>query len=280
MTQINSTDLQQLMRILEAVPDINDVLIRNKTLCALTNSRDLVYIDFANTQNFEDELNQELDIPSTMTLVDFGIKSKTLKALSENYAVPVSYKEENNKITFVFGSGSTGQIFESNIPIVNNHHKLQDFEEIFNNPEIRELFTLNISTATMNKLKTMLDLYKASPSIIREEMEDGSTNLVLRIQSSSKTDEYKTSISDTDKFNEKGINLTQPLKLQRFLFDYAFSGESIEMKFYSLDDKIIIRVSGILEGRHIQYVYRTQLEKSLDEIVDITAATIDFAIGM
>lgn len=280
MTPISPDSLQNLMKVLEAVPDINDALIRNKTLCAYTNSRDFIYIDFGNSVGAAGDANQALDIPATMTLVDFGLKSKTLKVLSEGYQLPVSHREDGNKITFVFGNGSGGQIFESNIPIINNHHKQEDFDAIFNSSELVELFNIDIPTATMQKLKSVIDLYKASASIVREEAADGTVGLAIRVQSSSKTDDYKTALADRDLFADNAINLSQPLKLQRFLFDYNFGGDTINMKFYSLGDKIVIDVHGTLEGRNVRYVHRATIEKSLDEIVNISQNTIDLQLGI
>jgi len=282
MKEITDVTMKSLIDVLIQIPDIDDMVIINKQLCSKTNSGDYVLIDLST-----------LDIPNSVTMADFGLKSKILKVLTNDWKKSIEYIEDAKSITYKIGN----QVYYSVIPIINNPHSSAVYSEILNQSDI--LFEIDLDVNTFHKIKSVIELYKAFPELIINEEGDESS-LAVNITSSSKTDKFVLDIHDENEFAKHGIELKEPLRLSRPLFLYPFDcsvemaestgpvvdedensseNKSIKMSFYKQDNKIIINTTGMIKGSRVSYLFETSIEQSIDDLIDINGIDLDLGIG-
>jgi len=282
MKEITDVTMKSLIDVLIQIPDIDDMIIINKQLCSKTNSGDYVLIDLST-----------LDIPNSVTMADFGLKSKILKVLTNDWKKSIEYIEDAKSITYKIGN----QVYYSVIPIINNPNSSSIYSEILNESEL--LFEIDLDVTTFHKIKSVIELYKAFPELIINE-EGNESSLAVNITSSSKTDKFVLDIHDENEFATHGIELKEPLRLSRPLFLYPFDGsvekaestgpvvdededssenKSIKMSFYRQDHKIIINTTGMIKGSRVSYLFETSIEQSIDDLIDINGIDLDLGIG-
>jgi len=282
MHTITDTAMKSLIDVLVQIPDIDDMVMRNKQLCSKTNSGDYVKINLSN-----------LDIPNTITMADFGLKSKILKILTNDWTKDINYDETDKAISYIIGN----QVYYSIIPIINNPYSADIYDEIL--AEADTLFEIDISVVTFHKIKSVIELYKAFPELIVNTKGEGVPSLAVNITSSSKTDNFVLDIHDVDEFNTHGIELKEPLRLSRPLFLYPFDATAptnpdavdqteldedagsgmIKMAFYKQDHKIIIKTTGMIKGSEVSYLFETSIEQSIDDLIDINGIDLDLGLG-
>lgn len=288
-TQIHDKTMKSLIDVLTQIPDIDDMIIRDKKLCSKTNSGDYALIDLSN-----------LPIPTNMTIADFGLKSKVLKVLTNDWSKDMTYEETDKAISYTIGN----QVYYSIIPIINNPFSMDTYEGILSDAAI--LFEIDLTVHTFQKIKSVIELYKAFPELISNSEGDGENTLAVNITSSSKTDKFVLDIHDVDSFAANGIELKEPLRLSRPLFLYPFDASGvlpleegvehsqeaidayklaveeagiIKMSFYKQEHKIIIKTTGTIRGSEVSYLFETSIEQSIDDLIDINGIDLDLGLG-
>jgi len=258
-------NVKDLFNVLVQIPDVQDIVIKDKIFCVKTDSNDYVYIDF---NQYADRFIENENIPKDiMTLSDFGVKYKTVKILSNNFANIVQYFESDDSVSFLFNAN---QAFRSRIPMLNNNYSLDEWNDVFN--EAEKVGDITISLDDFQKIKAMLELYKANPWL--ELTEDNM--LSISVISSNKNDSSSFPVSD----NILGelINKDEPIKLQRILFTYGF-GSDVKLEFYKSNDNLIVKATGTIDNVNTSYAFIIGMSNSLDDIgVDISGIDLDMSI--
>jgi len=255
-------NLKDLFNVLVQIPDVQDIVIRNRILCVKTDSNDYVYIDFT---KYDDRFKPNENIPDDkMTLSDFGVKYKTVKILSDNFENTVQYFESDDSVLFLFNAN---QAFRSRIPMLNNNYSLDEWNELFGNAE--RIGEIVIRLSDFQKIKAMLELYKANPWL---ELTDDN-ELSISVISSNKNDSSSFPVSE----NILGdiINKDDPIKLQRILFTYGFNSD-VNLEFYKSNDNLVVKATGQIDGVDVSYAFIVGLNNSIDDLdVDITNISLD-----
>jgi len=257
MFTIKSETMKNLIELLVQVPDVDDMIINNKELCVKTNSGDYVRIPL-----------DSLDIPDQMTITDFGVKSKVIKVLSDDWSHDIQYLEDDSSVFYQIGS----QMYHGVIPMINNPYSADKFKEYLQNAE--ELFTLNVNYQTFSKIKAIIELYKAYPTIVANDK-----GMTINITSSSKVDKFDIKISDKNLFGEAGIELKDPLKLHRELFSYSLDqNKDCIMTFFKDQHKILVKSTLVMNGFVVEYLFVTTLSETIEDLVDINGIDLDLGI--
>jgi len=257
-------NLKDLFNVLVQIPDVQDIVIRDRIFCVKTDSNDYVHIDFS---QYEDRFKPNENIPADkMTLSDFGVKYKTVKILSDNFENPVQYFETDDSVLFLFNAN---QAFRSRIPMLNNNFSLEEWNELFGNAE--RIGEITIKLSDFQKIKAMLELYKANPWL---ELTDDN-ELSISVISSNKNDSSSFPVSEN--ILGEVINKDDPIKLQRILFTYGF-GSDVKLEFYKSGDNLIVKATGTIDGVDTSYAFIVGLSNSLDDLgVDISGIDLDLS---
>jgi len=249
--------LDKLFNILAEIPDVHDMIIKDKILCIKTDSNDYVKADLSLLDATENVEGVEINyITDNMTLTDFAVKYKVIKVLSDNFQVPVEYDEDEEKVAFFMPKTS----YVSRIPIINNNYSLDTWNELF---EGEHLGDITLPKNEFLKIKTVLDTYKAYPYL---EIKDDKVYIVAT--TASKQDSTDFLVSETNIFANE--NISETIKLQRILFTYSFDGD-VTLSFYkNADGNLTVNSKGEIKGVAVEYAFKTTLNDANFDDIDIS----------
>ena len=254
--------LDSLFNILAEIPDVHDIIIKDKILCVKSDSNDYVKADLSLLDATTDINGIEVNhITSNMTLTDFAVKYKIIKVLSDNFSTPVEFDEDTEKVAFFMPKTS----YVSRIPIINNAYALDTWNELFEGEKLGEIV---LPKNDFLKIKTVLDTYKAFPYL---EVKDDKVFIVST--TASKQDSTDFQVSDTNIFANEDI--TDSIKIQRILFTYSFDGD-VNLSFYkNADGNLTVNAKGSIKGADIEYAFKTALNDSNFDDIDISGISLD-----